>query len=207
MIKNILLIEDHPANQAWLEKCLNTAFSYGCTIDKALDLQQAKALLNSQSYDLTLLDIGLPDGSGLELLQGENAAMGKKVITTIFDDDEHVFEALKLGIDGYLIKSESIDNLVNLLTGILENRPALSSLIANKILCSFQSKPSKTRSLTQREIDVLCAIAQGESIKQIAKTLGLSPFTVSGYVKTIYRKLNIHSKAQAATIAQQEGLI
>mgnify|MGYP005750546977 CR=1 FL=1 len=207
-INRCLIIEDIAANRVWLQKAVMAAFGDQVHCDFAETLREARQCLAINTFDLTLIDIGLPDGSGLSVLDAYEVQLGQKIITTIFDDDDHVFRALQCGVNGYLLKSETIENIVAQLEGIICGRPPISNAIAQKVLQSFHTEPStKIQALTEREKMVLTELAKGLSVKKIAKQFEISPNTVSGYVKAIYQKLNINNKAQAAAIAQAENLI
>ena len=112
------------------------------------------------------------------------------------------------GRRGYLLKDQRWQQLAELLKGIAEGRPPLSPVIARKLLGYFRpAPPSYLDTLTGRETEVLSLIAKGVTLAEAAKVLGISPHTVSGYVKEIYRKLNVSSRAEAALTAQRMGLV
>ena len=160
--------------------------------------------------ELALIDLGLPDGSGIELISELNRRSPATlcIITTIYDDDQHLFPALRAGAQGYVLKEQRWQQLAVLLSGIAEGRPPLSPPIARKLLGYFRpAPPSVSDALTQREAEVLSLIAKGVTQAEAARVLGISPHTVCGYVKEIYRKLNVSSRAEAALSAQKLGLV
>ena len=162
------------------------------------------------SLSLALVDLGLPDGSGIEVIEFIKKVQPETtcIVTSIFDDDKHVFPALKAGASGYLLKDQPIEHIVQALQGIAAGRPPLSPAIARRMMAFFQkSATTDYPPLTQRENDVLQMIGKGFTQAECARLLGISPNTVTGYVKEIYRKLNISSRAEAALIAKELGLV
>ncbi len=163
--------------------------------------------------DIALIDLGLPDGSGIEVIAwlNQHAPHSKCIVATIYDDDAHLFPALRAGAHGYILKDQGSEEAVRLLLGIATGQPPLSPSIARKILSSFQPHALRLDSdqpaLTTRESEVLRLISKGMTLPETAKLLQLSRHTVDGYVKDIYRKLNVSSRAEAALSAQQMGLV
>ncbi|MBU2887769.1 response regulator transcription factor [Gilvimarinus agarilyticus] len=202
--ENILIIEDMAETCDWLASIVVRVFPRA-RIHKAAYLQQARELLKTVSVDLALLDIHLPDGNGLTLLQ---EAAGREiywVVTTAFADDDFVFDALRQGARGYVLKEQSAEQLARHLAGIAEGQPPLSPRIAQRVLAYFQPQPAEE--LTARELQVLTLIAKGLPLKVVGEALCISTHTVGDHVKHIYRKLRVHSRAEAAIQAERRGLI
>jgi len=206
-IKNILIIEDIPAVMQWLVHSVQLAYSDANT-SQATTLKQALSLIKDTDYDLALVDIGLPDGSGLDVVDylttHEKATL--IVITTIFDDDQHVFSALRKGAKGYILKDKDKTQLAQMLVNIENGQQPISPAIANKLLNFFTPKPPKYK-LTKREKDVLTLIAKGIKVPNVADLLGIKSSTCYGYVKEIYLKLDINSRSEATLAASKMGLI
>ncbi len=134
------------------------------------------------------------------------------MVTPIFDDDRHLFGALRAGAAGYVLKDQSRNDLVEMLAGIHAGRPPLSPSIARKLLSVFQDEGADGDTnahtlLTQRKREVLTLIAKGYTVARVAEMLGITRNTAAGYVKIIYRKLNISSRAEATLEATRQGLI
>ena len=209
-MKTCLVLEDLPDSQRWLALALRASFP-NIEIASAYSLHEARQwLANHPAPELALIDLGLPDGSGIELITELNRRSPATVtiVASIYDDDQHLFPALRAGAQGYLLKDQRWQQLAELLKGIVDGRPPLSPAIARKLLGYFRPTPQPAQeNLTQRETEVLSLIAKGVTMAEAAKVLGISPHTVSGYVKEIYRKLNVSSRAEAALSAQRMGLV
>ena len=209
-MKTALILDDVADSQAWLSQALNTAFP-GLALHCTGSLAEARAWLAAHAApDIALIDLGLPDGSGVELIAELNrrAPQTLCVVASIFDDNEHLFPALRAGAQGYLLKDQPLPQIVELLKGIAAGSPPLSPAIARKLLGHFQPAPQpELEQLTERESEVLRYIAKGMTLPETARLLGISAHTISGYVKNIYRKLNISSRAEAAMTARNLGLI
>ena len=133
----------------------------------------------------------------------------------MYSDDASVFGALQAGADGYLLKSEPPQMLADALRRIANEELPLSPAVARRVLRYFRASPgadllppdSSNEALTPRETEVLAAIGEGLSIQETGDRLGITYYTTNGYIKSIYRKLGIKSRAQAATEAQRRGLL
>ena len=206
----VLLVDDLPEALALLETVACQAFADAHCV-KAGGVMQALQLLQTQTFQVALVDLGLPDGNGLEVLLQLQQLQPTcaPVVATIYDDDDHLFEALQAGAQGYLLKDQPADWLALQLRGIFEGQPPLSPAIARRLLRHFQPPaPTSTRAdLTSRERGVLGLLAQGVRIADIAVQLGISRHTVGDHVKHIYSKLNINSRAEAALHAKGMGLV
>lgn len=176
------------------------------------NIAQAISLLSTSTpVDIALIDLSLPDGSGVTVIEWFNRHSPETVcvVASIFDDDGHIFPALRAGANGYLLKDQPQDAIVQALNGILTGQPPLSPSIARKLLRHFHpANGSPTLEvLTEREKEVLSIIAKGMTMTETASILGLKRNTIAWYIKEIYRKLNVSSRAEAAISAQQMGLI
>lgn len=209
-MKTALILDDLPDAQVWLSDALVVVFP-NIALSCVGNLAEARAWLYSHpAPDLALIDLGLPDGSGVELIAELNRASPQTlcVVASIFDDDKHLFPALRAGAQGYLLKDQAQAQIIELLKGIADGRPPLSPSVARKMLGYFQPPlQAEYLPLTQRENEVLRCIAKGLTLPESAKLMGISSNTVSGYVKEIYRKLNVSSRAEAAITAQKMGII
>ncbi len=207
-----LVVDDLAPSREWLGRALSLAFP-GIAIDYGASLREAERHL-SPPPPLALIDLGLPDGSGVQLierLQREQAGT-LCIVATVFDDDAHLFPALRAGAQGYLLKDQTPEALAEMLSGIAAGQPPLSPSIARRLLRHFQpivpsSAVAEEPHLTPRETEVLRFTAKGLTLAQVADALSLSRHTVSGYLKDIYRKLSVTSRAEAALEAARRGLV
>jgi DNA-binding NarL/FixJ family response regulator len=219
-MKTALLLEDLPESQAMLKTLLQDTFA-GIAVQCTDCLADALICVARQRFDLALVDLALPDGNGITVIE---ALCAKNpdcmvVVATIFDDDAHLFPALRAGAQGYLLKDEEPQRLASQLCGIVQGRPPLSPAIARRLLRHFHAPQAQAETttvlpgnvqdtgLTLRERDVLQELSRGVTIAKIGECLGISRHTVGDHVKNIYRKLNISSRAQAALQARQLGLL
>lgn len=202
-----LVVDDLAASRDWLADSLAIAFP-GIVIDVAGSLAEAQPLLLSKPA-LALVDLGLPDGSGLRLIEQLQPQGCCCIVATVFDDDAHLFPALHAGAEGYVLKDQSQQQLADMLRGIAGGQPALSPSIARRLLRHFQPLADAVRPvpLTTRETEVLRLIAKGLTVADVARVLVLSPHTVAGYLKEIYRKLSVSTRAEATLEAARRGLI
>jgi DNA-binding NarL/FixJ family response regulator len=212
-MNTILLLEDLPEIRAWLKSLVMQVFP-GAQISEAARVHDALALVTAVKFDLALIDLGLPDGSGVDVVEKlrETHPEAQSVVVTIHDDDEHLFPALQAGAYGYILKEQPRELIIEQLQRISQGEPPLSPSIARRVIAYFaaQAKPQADLmphvSLTERESEVLLRVAKGFTLPEIGVQLGLSRHTIADYVKQIYRKLNVSSRAEAALEAQRLGL-
>ena len=207
-LKHLLIIEDLPEVTAWLTTLAMHAFP-GVEIHTAGGVREARAQIQQQVPDIALIDLGLPDGDGTTLIRELKDARSDTlcVVTTIFDDSGHLFPALRAGADGYLLKSDTDDDLLAALQGILSGRPPISADIAQAMLTHFHPRRDKHTPLTPREEDMLVLIANGYSVRRAAEALQISHNTAASYLKNIYQKLQVSNRAEATLQAIDLGLI
>ena len=212
-MNNILLLEDLPDIRAWLRKLVAQVFP-AAHIAESARVGDALERITAMRFDLALIDLGLPDGRGVDVVARlrERQPDAQAVVVTIHDDDEHLFPALQAGAFGYILKEQPREMLIEQLHRISQGEPPLSPSIARRVMSHFaaQARPQKALlphvSLTERESEVLLRVAKGYTLPEIGVQLGLSRHTIADYVKQIYRKLNVSSRAEAALEAQRLGL-
>ncbi|HEX5677529.1 MAG TPA: response regulator transcription factor [Alcanivorax sp.] len=206
-----LVVEDHPESRVWLSSLLREAFP-SVTVSAVGTLAEAHTKVAEHSFNLAVVDISLPDGNGVALVNTlqTRAPDTYVVMATIYDDDEHLFAALQAGAQGYLLKDQPRARLVAQLEGIVRGEPPLSPSIARRVLRHFRRLPTSNPNgpeLSAREKEVLCLLARGYTRTDIALALGISANTVAGHVKGIYRKLDVSGRAEAALQAVRLGLV
>jgi DNA-binding NarL/FixJ family response regulator len=181
---------------------------------EAGDLASGEALVDAHpELHLALVDLGLPDGSGVDLVRhiAVTRPSALVVVITIYDDDAHVFPALAAGAHGYLLKDAPPERWLLDLQKLEAGMPPLSPSIARRILASFRSRPPEGDephevTLTKRETEVLGYIGRGLRVAEVARMLGLTENTVARYEKVNSRKHEVSSRAEAALEASRRGL-
>jgi DNA-binding NarL/FixJ family response regulator len=211
--QHILIVEDQPdalrLMQDLVERLFNTR-DHQAVADLALAQEHL-----DKPYDLVLCDLRLPDGMSLPWLSQyrQRHPHAWLVVSTLFDDDDLVFASLRAGADGYLLKTDPPEALHDALNKLIRGEPPISPTIARKVLLHFRqaAMPAPTgpegERLTPREQEVLSLIAQGLSAKMVAARLNTSRYTVNDQIKSIYRKLGIGNRVEAAAQAARLGLI
>ncbi len=208
-IHHALIVEDLGATATWLENLLQEAFPQARTTIVGT-LAAARQSLATALPDLALVDLGLPDGSGVDLIREmtRSAPQCRTIVTTIYADDHHLFPALHAGAQGYLLKDQTKQRVLRSLQGILSGEPPLSPAIAQRLLRVFAAPPTATEdSLSPRERETLTLIAKGYKLPEVAQSLGVTRNTASGYIKLVYRKLKVSSRAEATLEAARMGLV
>ena len=161
--------------------------------------------------DIILMDIDMPGMTGIESVRKVRKA-GVDIpilMLTVFDDNDHVFDAIRSGATGYLLKKHIPTKLYEAMSDTLAGGSPMSPSIARMVISSLHQKQSKTEhyNLTPREKDVLQALSKGNSYKMIAAEYNISIDTVRGHIKNIYEKLHVHSQTEAVSKAIQEKLV
>ncbi len=210
-LNNALIVEDQPATASWLLDRVNDTFPH-MQVSLADTLAQGRSLIGQSRFDLALLDLGLPDGSGLDLIQLLAAEQPDclRIVTTIYTDDHHVFPALRAGAQGYLLKDQPAHKLSAALKGIVEGEPPLSPTIARRLMAVF-AEPAASHEpavrLSPREKETLTLVAKGWKVSEVAAHMQVTANTAAGYVKSIYRKLNVNNRSEATIEAVRLGLV
>ena len=245
MTVKVLIIEDNPVARSFLCRVVRESFSDAMEITEVGDLENARRQVAKFAnaapevgFKLILVDLELPDGNGMEFLTELAGSTAIKIVTTLYSDDDHLFPALQCGADGYLLKEDRFEVLVEELQKIVRGQPPLSPAIARRLLTHFRHGPTAPggaaitepaplasgfqssrpvpmgrgapmdhERLTPRESEVLTYLSKGFTIKEIASLMGIKWFTVNDHIKSIYKKLNVSSRAEAAVLASKQGLV
>jgi len=205
----VLIVEDLSETRRWLRGIVTLAFPEA-RMHEATSQTSGLVQSSRHSFDLALIDLVLPDGSGLEVLRKLRVSQPDTicVVTTVMGDDASIVGALSAGAHGYLLKEQPRDLLVAQLKQVAAGIPALSPSVARRIMQHFQrtGPVGSDDTLTTREREVLGMIGRGLRNAEVAQTLQLSENTIAGYIKDIYRKLGISSRAEASWHAARLGL-
>lgn len=211
---SVLVVEDDALIRQHFERAVNQ--QTGLTLlGSAGSCEEAHPLLELKP-DVMLVDLGLPDGSGISLIRQLKLIYpaAETLVVSVFTDEEKVVEAIRAGASGYLIKDSGLDEIGEIINDVLHGASPVSASIARYLLKALKTQESRDKppngaiaTLNDREIEVLQLCARGYGRKEIAGIMGLSPHTVVTYIRSIYKKLEVHSNREAVYEACQKGLI
>ena len=211
----VLLVDDHALFRkgfASLLTCIKELDIVGEAGNGREALEKARVL----NPDIIIMDVEMPELNGVEAVKliKKEFPHCTVVMLTIADDNDNLFNSIKNGAQGYLLKSMDPDSLIEEIKGLIHGEVALSKSIASKILNEFSSMCKKHQSinfqkysLTEREIEVLSLVAHGITNKEIAANLTITENTVKNHLCHIMEKLHLQNRVQLATFAWREGLV
>ncbi|NOZ07076.1 MAG: response regulator, partial [Chloroflexi bacterium] len=204
--KRVLLVDDHPM---FLEGLRNFLSAYGLrVVGLARDGLQAQEMARTVRPDVILMDVQMPRCDGIEAtwrIKREHPEI-EIVMLTVSADEETLFEALKAGASGYLLKNMKAEDFFLLISGLETGAPPIAPQLAGKVLAEFQKRSRPEAALSDQQWEVLSLVAQGRTYGQIARQLHLSERTVKRYMKEILVRLHLKSRAEAEAYARQKGL-
>ncbi len=210
MATTIIVYEDNELLRESIGSMLayNNQFEVSGSYDNVLKVnEQIKAL----QPDVILMDIDMPELNGIEAVTKIRSTGWDKPILmlTVFDDNQHVFDAICAGASGYLLKKHISTKLFDAIDELQSGGAPMSPSIARMVIGSMHQRPAQVNpyGLTARENDVLTSLSKGNSYKLIAAEFGLSIDTVRTHIKSIYEKLQVHSQTEAVAKALNEKLI
>ncbi len=209
----VLVVEDDAAIRRRLCAVLAQTRDGAGTIHAVADLAGARAALQAGDFGLALVDVGLPDGNGVELIAWlhEHRPRTQALVVSGFGDEHTVLAALKAGAVGYLLKERDDIELVAALHSIRRGGSPIDPAVARHILAQLDAPAPPSRKseigLSERERTILKLVAKGFSNREIAEVTSLSHYTVGDYTKSIYRKLAVKSRTAAVYEARTQGLL
>ena len=214
MAIRLLLVDDHAVVRSGLRMLLGTESDVEI-IGEAGTAAEAFASTEDLKPDVILMDIGLPDKSGIEATRDIKAEFPEVAIValTIHEDEEYFFKMLEAGASGYVPKRAAPEELLTAIRAAAHGEvylyPSMAKLLVRDFLVSESAdkERSASKELTDREQEVLTYLAEGESNDEIAKALVISPKTVERHRENIMRKLNLHSRAELVRYAIRKGII
>lgn len=207
----VAIIEDSPIVRETLASQI--AVMDGLCLAGTADSISAAAALIAKGADVFLLDLGLPDGTGTALIPHIKAAGEAKVIVlTSFGDRDTVVRTIEAGADGYLLKDSSATDIESAIAAALGGGAPISAAAAVHLLDRLRSAKSEADednrpALSVREAELLQLFAKGYSYKETARILSISPLTVGNHVRSIYRKLDVHTRGEAVYEAIRMGTL
>jgi two-component system NarL family response regulator len=213
-----LIVDDHALFRRGLEMVLESEPGIEL-VGEAGDGEEAVRVAGESLPDVVLMDIRMPRSSGIEACRAlkDVAPSAKIVMLTISDEEEDLFEAIRAGASGYLLKDIPLDEVAGAVRSVHGGQSLINPSMAAKLLTEFavlarrdEEEPPRqvpAPSLTEREIEVLRLVARGMNNRDIAKELFISENTVKNHVRNILEKLQIHSRMEAVMVAVREKLI
>jgi DNA-binding NarL/FixJ family response regulator len=213
----LLLVDDHVLFREGLVSLLDAQPDM-TIVGEAASIKEAVAKAEKLNPDTILMDISLPDGTGL---QAASQILSRQphiniVFLTVHEDDDRLFEAIKRGGKGYLLKNMRTAELLNMLRGLERGEAAISGRMAGRIMAEFarirpwlsEGEPDEeTLLLTSRELELLQLVAEDATNKEIARRLFIAESTVKNHMRNILSKLHLNNRREAAAYAQRRGLI
>ncbi|GGA84798.1 response regulator transcription factor [Puia dinghuensis] len=196
----IAIIDDNQTLRESLEKLFAHTESMRCVASLG-SLQNVVHEMRKARPDIIIMDIGLPDISGIEGVRTvkNNFESIQIMMLTVFENDDKIFEAIREGADGYLLKKTPPNEIIEAILELYNGGSPMSPSVARKVIQYFQSEAPKKDNfqLTSREKEILFSLVDGLSYKKIADKYFLSVHTVRKHISSIYEKLHVHSKSQA----------
>lgn len=210
---SVLIVDDHALVREGIRKILSLEPQFNI-LTEAHNGTTALKLCREFKPDLVLLDINLPDITGIEVcktIKQEFPDTGV-IALTIHDQEEYIVEMIRNGIAAYLLKDVSPDQLINTMLQVAQGHSFISPSLMDKIFRQINKLSTKTQEdkplgLTDREMEVLRLVANGDSNRTIANKLYISEKTVKNHLTNIFQKLDVTDRTQAALIAVKEKLV
>ncbi len=220
----VVLVEDNQATRTFLETCVKGHAQLRLAASFAT-LAPARAWFAEQGADLLLVDLGLPDGSGLDLMRDVRRQWPQcdMLVVSMFGDEENVLASIEAGAVGYVHKDDEAADIADTLLAVKRGASPISPMIARHLLRRMQPaqqavvvapepepanpEPDSPIVLSRREQEVLEYIARGFSYAEIARQQGITVHTVQTYIKKLYGKLAVHSRSEAVYEANRLGLL
>jgi DNA-binding NarL/FixJ family response regulator len=207
----VAVIEDQREVREGVAVLIDGSEGYKC-VGSYRSMEEAIARLGKQAPDAILIDIGLPGMSGIEGIRilKERFPTLTLLAFTVYDDDEHIFDALCAGASGYLLKNTAPARLLEGLREVVGGGASMSPEVARKVIKLFREVRPPHRAdhrLTPQETEIVKLLVEGHSYKTAANELGISLNTVSFHLRNVYAKLQVHSKSEAVSKALRNQLV
>lgn len=212
-VTRIMVVDDHPLIREGIIKTLGLEESFQI-VGKAGTGKEAMELAGEEKPDVVLLDLNLPDISGVELCRKiiEGYPAIKVIALTIYDDEAHVLESIKAGVNGYLLKDIDPDTLIEAVKAVCAGGSYIHPRVAGMLMSdygklSMQLSAEQQDALTPREKEVLSFVADGLTNREIANKLFISEKTVKNHITSVFRKLEVNGRTEAVVQAMKRSII
>jgi DNA-binding NarL/FixJ family response regulator len=207
----VAIIEDQPRIREALRLLIDGTEGFSCTAAYA-SMEEALSRIGSELPDAVLVDIGLPGMSGINGIRALNESWPDltSVVLTVYNDDKRIFDALRAGAQGYLLKNTPPARLLESLREVMDGGAPMSPEVARRVVELFhQVRPSihPDHNLTPHEMRLVKLLVEGHNYQTAAVELGVSVNTVRFHMRSIYSKLHVHSKAEAVSKALRDRIL
>jgi DNA-binding NarL/FixJ family response regulator len=226
----IIIVEDEPEFRRRFAQIIDNEPTMRLA-GVAANKREAQVLIDREEFDVMLIDLGLPDGSGIDLIRSvsQRKPDADIMVVTVFGDEQHVVASIEAGATGYILKDSTPADVISCIRLLRAGGSPVSPVVARSVLRAIRSRmggaapaapgatgatgtpgriPSAENTpLSARETEILQLLAKGMSFNEIGEILGISPHTVTAHIKKIYRKLAVHSRGEAVYEASQMGLL
>ena len=206
----VAIVEDHAAYREIVCDVIRSAKGFELT--GAYETVK-EAMASIEATDIVLMDIGLPDRSGIDGVRDlkKRADSPRVIMLTNFTDDDKIMQAIFVGADGYLLKEASSQKILEAVQETIHGGISMTPFVARRVLEIFKSRAEAADDsdiqLSAREQEVLGLLVQGFNYKKIAEKIFISPETVRNHIRNIYEKLHVHSRSEAVAKAIKQGLL
>lgn len=208
----VAVVEDDPPVLADISSAIEQAEDMEL-VDSATNFASGQKLVANGGFDVLVCDLGLPDGDGTNLIKMASERQNEIdiMVLTMFADHQKVLNAIRAGARGYLLKDQPLESCVDAIREIRTGGSPISPIIARLVLKQLQpqSRPVEdiAEPLSNRELETLNLLSRGFSYSEAAEIMNISAHTVATYVKHIYRKLEVNSRAEAVFEASNRGIL
>jgi DNA-binding NarL/FixJ family response regulator len=216
---SIVIVEDEPEFRRRFAQIIESEPSMQL-VGVAASRREAQVIIDAEDFDVLLIDLGLPDGNGIDLIRhvSQKKPDADIMVVTVFGDEQHVVSSIEAGATGYILKDSTPADVVSCIRLLRAGGSPVSPVVARSVLRAIRNRigvsSPATRSaapennpLSARETEILQLLAKGMSFGEIGEILGISPHTVTAHIKKTYRKLAVHSRGEAVYEATQMGLL
>jgi DNA-binding NarL/FixJ family response regulator len=215
-VSKLIIVDDHVLFREGLISAFRSASDFK-VVGEAGTVYEGLQLIRQLVPDIVLMDFNLPDGTGLDATRVIKAEFPeiKIVFLTIYETDENLFAAIRLGANGFLLKNIASDNLISSLRALKRDEMALSRKLSSRVIKAFsqtrlvnsKSREEIEKNLSTRELDILRELESGASNQEIAQRLYISENTVKHHIGSVLEKLGVENRRQAAILARQNGIV
>lgn len=214
----VIIVEDEPEFRRRFAQIVESEPSMRLA-GVASTRREAQELLDKEHFDVLLIDLGLPDGNGIDLIKQVSNSRPEAdiMVVTVFGDEQHVVSSIEAGATGYILKDSTPADVISCIRLLRAGGSPVSPVVARSVLRAIRNRMAtepatrapqpESNPLSNRETEILQLLAKGMSFNEIGEILGISPHTVTAHIKKIYRKLAVHSRGEAVYEATQMGLL